>query len=167
MKLTIYRILSFLLLPIAVLFTIAVLVFLRAAFANPAMFLPLFLLSCIAIYTFTAFNFLVQGIDGSKTLKQSARDWIRVNAIGSSIWALMLIATCIAFLVQPGTLGDAVKQMKDNAGSDVQVSEADLEKYLRITIYFFLVYAVVLLTHIIMSFQYLRSYGYLFHKKEE
>jgi hypothetical protein len=150
-----------------VLFSIAVLVFLRAAFSNPPMFLPLFLLSCIAIYTFTAFNFLVQGIDGNKTLNGSAKDWIRVNAIGSSIWALMLIASCITILVQPGILTDAVKQMKDNAGSEVKMSEADLEKYLRITLYFFLVYALVLLTHIIMSFQYLKSYGYLFRKKEE
>ena len=167
MKLTIYRILSFLLLPIAVLFTIFVLLLLRAAFANPAMFLPLFLLSCIAIYTFTAFNFLIQGIDGHKLLNRSAKDWIRVNAIGSMVWALMILGTCIAVLVQPAMLSEAVKQMKENGGSDLKISQADFENYMRITIYFFLVYAVVLLTHIIISFQYLRSYAYIFRKKEE
>jgi hypothetical protein len=144
-----------------------VLLLLRAAFANPAMFLPLFLLSCIAIYTFTAFNFLIQGIDGNKLLNRSAKDWIRVNAIGSMVWALMILGTCIAVLLQPEMLNEAVKQMKENGGSDLKISEADFENYMRITIYFFLVYAVVLLTHIIISFQYLRSYAYIFRKKEE
>ncbi len=167
MKLTIYRILSFLLLPIAVLFTIIVLLLLRAAFTNPAMLLPLFLLSCIAIYTFTSFNLLVQGIDGNKLLNRSAKDWIRVNGIVSIVWALMMTGTSVAVLLHPEMLSEAVKQMKDNGGPDVKISEADLEKYMRIILYFFLVYAVVLLTHIILSFQYLRSYGYLFHKKEE
>ncbi len=166
MKLTIYRILTFLLLPIAVLFTIFVLLVLRAAFSNPALFLPLFLLSCIAIYTFTSFNFLIQGIDGNKLLNRSAKDWIRVNAIVSMVWALMITGTCVAVLLQPAMLGEAVKQMKENAGSDLKISEADFEKYMRVIVYFFSVYALVLLVHIVMSFIYLKSYAYLFRKKE-
>ena len=83
------------------------------------------------------------------------------------VWALMILGTCIAVLLQPEMLNEAVKQMKENGGSDLKISEADFENYMRITIYFFLVYAVVLLTHIIISFQYLRSYAYIFRKKEE
>ncbi len=167
MKLTIYRILSFLLLPMGVLFTVSVLLLLRAAFTNPTLFLPLFILSCIVIYTFTSFNFLIQGIDGNKILNRSAKDWIRVNAIVSMVCALMTIGACVAILIQPAMLGEAFKQAKENAGSDLKISEADFEKYMRVTIYFFLVYALVLLAHIIMSFMYLKTYAYLFRKKEE
>lgn len=166
MKLTIYRILSFLLLPMGVLFTVSVLLLLRAAFSNPAMLLPLFLLSCIAIYTFTSFNFLIQGIDGNKILNPSAKDWIRVNAIVSIVYALMIIGGCVTILIQPEVLGEAFKQAKENAGSDLKMSETDFVKYMHVALYFFLVYALVLFVHIIMSFIYLKSYAYLFRKKE-
>jgi hypothetical protein len=166
MKLTIYRILTFLLLPMAVFFTIFVLLLLRAAFSNPAMLLPLFLFACIAIYSFTSFSFLIQGIDGKKVLNPSVKDWIKANAIVSVIFALVIIGECIVFLIHPEMLTAIVKQMKENGGSDFKWSEADFEKYLRITSYFFLVYSLVLFVHIIMSFIYLKSYAYLFRKRE-
>ena len=74
MKLTIYRIFSFLLLPMAILFTMGVLILLRAAFANPAMLFPLFLIACIVIYSFASLNFLIKGIDGNKNLGRSLKD---------------------------------------------------------------------------------------------
>jgi hypothetical protein len=162
----IYRILTFLLLPMAVFFTIFVLLLLRAAFSNPAMLLPLFLFGCIAVYSFTSFSFLIQGIDGNKLLNRSLKDWIRANAIVSAVFALAIIVECIAFLIHPEMLAEVVKQMKENAGPEFKWSEAEFEKYLRITSYFFLVYFLVLVVHIIMSFVYLKSYAFLFRKKE-
>ena len=162
MKLTIYRIFSFLLLPIAILFTMTVLLFLRAAFANPAMLFPIFLIACIVIYSFTSLNFLIKGIDGKRTLAKSSKDWIKVNAIVSIVFALLMITQCIVFLMHPEMIQDLVNQTKLNAGSDFKLSETDFENYFRITSYFFLAYASVLCIHVIMSFQYLKLYNYLF-----
>jgi hypothetical protein len=162
MKLTIYRILSFLLVPMAILFAMGVLLFLSAAFANPAMLFPLFLIACIVIYSFASLNFLIKGIDGKKNLRKSSKDWIKVNAIVSIVFALLMISQCIVFLMHPEMIQDLVNQTKHNAGSDFKLSEADFENYFRITSYFFLVYAIVLFVHIIISFQYLKVYSYLF-----
>jgi len=162
MKLTIYRVFSFLLLPIGILFSMGVLLFIRAAFANPAMFFPLFLMICIAIYTFASLNFLIRGIDGKKFLGKSSKDWLKVNAIVSILFALLMISQCVIFLLHPEMLTDIVAQAKENAGPDFKMSEASFENYLRITSYFFLVYALVLFVHIIMSFLYLKKYNYLF-----
>ena len=165
MKLTIYRILSFLLLPIAILFSMGFLLFIRAAFANPAMFFTLFLIACIAIYTFASLNFLIRGIDAKKFLGKSSKDWLKVNAIVSILFAVLMISQCVIFLNQPEMLSEMAAQAKENAGADLKMSVASFENYLRITSYFFLVYAVVLFVHIIISFQYLKKYAYLFQEK--
>lgn len=167
MKLTIYRVLSFLLLPVAILFSMVVLVFLRAAFANPAMLIPLFLIACITIYTFAALNFLIKGIDGKKYLGRSSKEWIKVNAFVSIIFTLLMISQCIVFLMHPEMLQQLVAQAKQNAGTDLKLSDAAFGSYLRATSYFFLVYAIVLFVHILMSFQYIKLYNYLFQNEKQ
>jgi len=57
---------------------------------------------------------------------------------------------------------DVTYNKRKNAGSNFKLSEADFENYFRITSYFFLAYAITLCIHIIMSFQYLKTYNYLF-----
>ena len=167
MKLIIYRILSFLLLPMAILFSISVLFLLRTAFANPAMFLPLFLFACIAIYSFTSLNFLIKGIDGKKPLSVSSKDWIKVNAIVSIIFALLMIIQCILFLVRPEMLQEIIAQAKMNAGDDFKMSDAAFESYMHITSYFFLVYAIVLFAHIVLSLHYIKKYRYIFRNEKQ
>ena len=167
MKLNIYRILSFLLLPIAIIFSISFLLFIRAAFSNPAMLFPLFLIACVVIYSFASLNFLIRGIDGKKYLGRSSKEWLKVNAVVSAIFALLMISQCIVFLMHPEMLQDLVAQAKQNAGADLKISNAAMENYLRVTSYFFLVYAVVLFIHIIMSFQYIKLFNYLFHNQKQ
>lgn len=162
MKLTIYRIFSFLLVPVALLFTISVLLFVRAAFANPAMLLPLFIIACVSIYSFAALNFLIKGIDGKKYLGRSSKDWLKVNAIVSIVFSLIMIFQCILFMVQPETLHEIAVQAKQNGGDELKVSLEVFENYLRITSYFFLAYAIVLLIHALLSFKFVRMYNFLF-----
>jgi len=166
MKLIIYRIFSFLLLPIAILFTMTVLLFLRAAFANPAMLFPIFLIACIVIYSFTSLNFLIKGIDGKRTLAKSSKDWIKVNAMVSIVFALLMITQCIVLLMHPEMLQDVANQSMQNAGAEFKMSKVNIGNYLRITSYFFLVYAIVLFVHTLMSFQYLKMYSYLFQQEK-
>jgi hypothetical protein len=146
----------------ALLFAITVLLFIRAAFANPAMLLPLFLAACVSIYSIAALNFLIRGIDGRKFLGRSSKDWLKVNAIVSLIFGLMMISQCILFIMHPEMLQSIAAQARQNAGSELQVSDSTFESYLRFTSYFFLVYAAALCIHILLTFQYLRPYSFLF-----
>lgn len=162
MKLIIYRVFGFLLMPVALLFSICVLILISAAFANPAILLPLFLIVCIVIYSFVSLNFLIKGIDGQKPLKKSSKDLLKVNAFVSIVFALLMISQCIVLILHPEMVTDLLKQAKQNAVTGVQVSDAAILNYLHITSYFFLVYAIVLAVHILFSFQYLKQYNYLF-----
>lgn len=166
MKLTIYRIFSFLLIPIAVMFGISILFFLGIALSNPAMLLPLFLLACIVIYSFAALNFLIKGIDGKKQLRRSAKDWLKVNAYASIVFALMIISECFVFIFHPQVMKEALEQAKQT-GAQLNMSEADLKTYLTTVSYFLLVYGIVLLIHVLMSLQYVKQYNYLFQKENK
>lgn len=166
MKLTIYRIFSFLLLPVAIIYTVVFLMFIRAAFDNPTMLIPLFLVACVAIYSFASLNFLIRGVDGKKVLGRSSKDWLRVNAIVSAFFAILMISQCIVFIMHPEMLQDLATQAKQNAGAELKANNATIENYLRVTSYFFLVYAIVLLTHVILSFYYTKMYNYLFQNEK-
>src|SRR5436309_5555010 len=81
--LIVYRLLSFVLLPIAVIIGILDIPLFLLALANPAALLPVFALTCIVIYVFTFFTFFIKCILVGRQCKQSLRDWIRVNAFVS------------------------------------------------------------------------------------
>lgn len=165
MKLSIYRVFSFLLLPIAVIFSIAFLLFLRAAFANPQLFISLFLAGSIAIYTFTSFNFLIRGIDAKKTLVRSAKDWIIVNAIVCIIYSLFGIFQRFIFYLYPEIIEQVANQFKINGGTDMKLSVPQIIQTMAAASWFLLVYSLVLLIHIILSFQFIKLYNYLFQKQ--
>ena len=84
----------------------------RAAFANPPLFFPLFFVACIAIYTFAALNFLISGIDGKKSLGRSSKDWLKVNAIVSIIYALIAILQRLVLALNPSIVKDYATQAK-------------------------------------------------------
>src|SRR3954470_1418467 len=81
--LIVYRLLTFILLPIAAILGFLDISLLLLALANPAALLPVFAIACIVIYVFTSFFFLIKGILGGMQCKPSLRDWIRVNAFVS------------------------------------------------------------------------------------
>ena len=167
MKLTIYRLLSFLLAPIAVLFGISALLLIGTALSNPAMLFPLFLIVCIAIYSFASLNFLIKGIDGRKYLGRSSKDWLKVNAYACIVFVLIIISECIIFMTHPEVLQQLVTQAKQNATAQFTINENDLQNFVSKILYFLLAYAIVLLVHVFISFQYIRQYGYLFQNKNK
>jgi hypothetical protein len=166
MKLIIYRVLSFLLLPMALLFSLIVLMLIRAAFANPVMFAPLFLLTCISIYTFCSLNFLIRGIDGQKFLGRSSKDWLKVNAYVSIVYAVGAIAEFFLVFFNPEQIDKMAGQLKQNAGDDIKITTAQFSQYIYGTSCFLLIYGCVLLIHIILSLTYVRKYNYLFQNEK-
>ncbi len=167
MKLTIYRLLSFLLAPIAVLFSISALLLIGTALSNPAMLFPLFLIICIAIYSFASLHFLIKGIDGKKYLGRSSKEWLKVNAYACIIFALIIISEFILFMLHPEILQQIVTQAKQGANAQLTINENDFTDFASKILYFLLAYALVLSAHVLMSFQYIKQYGYLFQNKDK
>ncbi len=153
MKLIIYRLFSFLLLPVGVLFSIAVLLLIGAAFSNPPLFISIFFAAGVAIYTFASLNFLIRGIDGNRFLGRSSKDWFIVNALVSVIYALSAIAQQFILLLHPEIIENLATSAKQNAGDSLGLSVEQLRQSLKSISVFIFIYGVVLFIHIIFVFK--------------
>lgn len=163
-QLTIFRILTFILLPIAAMFGFMDLLFLFSALANPALLLIVFVLAAFVIYTFASLKFLTMSIDVEQPCKASLRDWIRVNAFVSLFMGIMFFLNAVSIIF----MGDVSLRQFVNQFRESQPNiPAMLTTELFITImkavaYFMLFVGVVLVSHILLNFKIMKQYGYLF-----
>lgn len=167
MRLTIYRILSFLLIPVAVIFTLCVIIMLGVALQNLAILLTMLIMACIAIYSFASLNFLIKGIDGKKHLRTRSKYLLKVTALVSALFVVMIISQCIILLLHPEAVQQSIAEAMTNFKGSLQFNKVEMENYLRAICYFFVTYGIVLGVHIIFSFQNLEAYNYLFLEKKE
>ena len=79
-NLKLYKILTYILLPIGYLFGLIDVLFFMSALANPATLIFVFVIACLVIYTLTSYKFYKQGILNEQILKAKLKDWIKVNA---------------------------------------------------------------------------------------
>lgn len=160
--LIVYRILTFILLPLAALMGFIDLSLILMALANPAALLPVFAIACIVIYVFTSLSFLVKGILGGKQCKPSLRDWIRVNAFVSLAFSGLAVLEYITLLTNKTIIGEVVKQAMQQPTIPQGMTAAELQQILLSFMFIFFIFSLVLIAHIIMSFRLLKQYGYLF-----
>ncbi|MES2776255.1 MAG: hypothetical protein V4722_18920 [Bacteroidota bacterium] len=165
-QLFLYRILSFILLPVAALLGIITILMLLAAASNSMLLILAFVFASVVIYTIASFIFLQKGIGQNELCNHSLRDWIRVNAIVSIIFCVFYLLGAAALLSDATLLKNAVKQAMEQQQSSVTISEADFLKVMKGLLYFLLVYSGLLLLHIILTFRLLKTYKHLFKEKE-
>lgn len=165
--LTVYRVLSFLLLPVAALFAMLLLPGIVIGLANPAFLLSAFLLASVVIYTYCTFRFLIRGIDGKKKCKPVLKDWIRINSFISILFAIETIAP-ISLVINPQRFHDVLVQVYAQYPKQLQDmwSITQLQKVMEGLLIFFFIYGIVLLIHIFISRFYIRKYAYLFEEAE-
>lgn len=167
MKLTMYRILSFLLLPVAVIFALCVIFMLGFAIQNLAILLPVLIIACVAVYSFISLRFLIKGIDGKKYLGRRSKYLLKTTGVVSGLFVIMIISQCIILVLHPEAVQQSVTETLTNFKGGLQFNKNELENYLRVMAYFFIVYGVVLGVHIILSFQHLEMYNYLFRSDDQ
>lgn len=165
-QLTIFRILTFILLPIAAMFGFLDVLLLVGALGNPAFLLIVFVLAAFVIYTFTSMQFLTKGIDTGRPLKQSLRDWIRVNAFVSSFMGIMFLMNALSmFFTNEVTLRQYLTQVLE---AQVNVPPMlNIELFLRImklAAYFMFFLSIILLAHIFVNFRMMKQYRHLFQE---
>jgi hypothetical protein len=163
-QLTIFRVLTFVLIPIAAIFGFIDILFILSALANPAFLLFAFILAAFVIYTFSSLKFLTKGIDISRPCKPSLRDWIRVNAYVSTFMGVMFLMNALSiFFTSDITLRQYLSHFLETQPNVPAM--LNLELFLTIMkamAWFMLVISLVLLTHIQLNFRLLKKYRFLF-----
>jgi hypothetical protein len=164
-----YRILTYILLPFALLFGVLAVITLFVALANPALFLPVFISAAFAIYWFCSFRFLSQGILRQQSLNPKLRDWLRVNAFVALPFAVMNFMQSFTIISKPSLVSEVVKQMLEmqQRMSIPPQPAASYEKMIMAILYVMLVFSLILLVHLMLSFSLVKKYKGIFEGKTE
>jgi hypothetical protein len=162
-SLTIYRILTFILVPVAVLFGFMDLFLVLTALSNPALLLFAFLFACLVIYIFSSLRFLSLGIDTGRPCKHSLRDWIRVNAFVSAIiGSIFMLNALTVFFSSDITLRQVLSTLGERQPNTPSMNTEMLLRMMKIFAYFIFFISVILFIHLRMTFRLLKQYNHLF-----
>ncbi len=162
MELIIYRILSFLLLPVAAFFGLICFSGLFLAMNYPVMLVMVFLIACMVIYIIASFIFLTKGIDNNKRCRPVLKDWIRINGFITLIYYLLTAISSIAVKANPSLLNEGMKQWTEGGNLPPGISAAEMSAAMTSTIDFFLALSLVLIIHVLITFHLMRRYRYVF-----
>jgi hypothetical protein len=168
-QITLFRILSFILLPIALFFIVMDLIAIIMALGNPSLLFPVFLLTGMIIYVFTSFYFLMMGLNRNQVLGASVKDWIKVNAYVTLFlgFQFMLISVSIFFMGEASLNDFAEKAMAGQPNMPSQMNTGLFLKMLKGMAYFFFFLSLALLVHINICFKLLKQYASLFLQKAD
>ena len=166
MNLTIYRIFSYFLLVMAAILGIASLFALLIALTNPAFLLSVFVIVAVVIYSVTSFLFLHNGLDGKRQQQPKLRDWIKVNAYVAIVFVVLNIVQSISVIQNPAALNEAVNQVSTMQETKSPLPTALMLKAMKGVVWFLLFYALILGTHILFTFRFLKEQAHLFGDKK-
>lgn len=158
-KLIFYRILTYLLLAIAGIISFFVLGGLLAALANPVMLIFVFLMACVVIYSYCSFRFLSRGIDARMYCKPSLRDLIRVNGIGTLVLGGMAFMNAVVLKMNPEMMNTAIDQALSMQKEEVEGLEEMMYGTMKSMLNFLLVYGLILLIHVSITFRLLKQHA--------
>ncbi len=163
-QLTLYKILSIVLLPFAVLFGFSTLVALLVSLANPAILLPVFIMACFVIYTVSSMIFLQKGITKMQPCKASLKDWIKVNGYVCIFLGSMMFINSISLLASKKA---DIKLIADQMVASEMMQQQHITTGMVLNMietlsYVLMVFAAVLMLHVYMSFRYLKKYEHVF-----
>jgi hypothetical protein len=159
-----YLVLSYILIPIALLFGFMDSVLIISALANPSALILVFAMACIVIYSFSSFKFLKLGIEREQILTTKLKDWIKVNAYVSLLMFCLIFLNAVFILLSNDAilisyLDDVLAQQYDKPP---ELNSLLLLKMLRIAAYFFFVIGAVGILHIRMTLKLVRDNDHLF-----
>jgi hypothetical protein len=166
--LTIYKILTYILFPFAALFALNAINSLFVSLTNPALLVVTFTVACMPIYVYTSSKFLFSGILKAKPSSAKLKDWIKVNAVVSVVFAAFIFLGglgALLMLQNPEAFTQALQQMpaeqKNIMGA---MNPQQMEQFLKIGAAILLPLSFIIIIHVILTFRFLKIYHYVFDK---
>lgn len=161
---TIYKILTFILLPFAALFGLSAVILLFVGLANPVILLPVFILAGFTIYSICTTIFLIKGIMGAQQCKPSLKDWLKVNGYVSTFFGVMCLSNSFTIISTPkAKLKDLAAELL--ASQPIKPEGLNIETIISIIVglsYLLLIFGIILLVHLSLNFRLLKKYAYVF-----
>lgn len=160
----IFQVISFVLLPAALLLGLTVILAIASAFGNIALLLPLAILAATVIYVFTSFYFALKGLIQNNELPASLKDWITVNAYVASAFSILCIMNILTLSLKPASIDEAVQKMLEAQHEKMPWNRTDLVSMVKTIMYVFFFFGSLLIVHIRIGFRLLKKNEHLFTK---
>lgn len=166
-ELTIFKTLTYILIPVAVLFGLMDLFMFFMALANPAVLLIVFAIACFVIYIFTSLRFLLEGIIQEQPCKKSLKDWIKVNAYATLfIFIMFFMNSSATFFIDDITLRQTLSEMMEQQPElSGKISMDFFVKIFHIVSGIMFVISGLVLIHVLINFKLLKRYQDRFSKE--
>jgi len=163
-NLKLYKVFTYILIPIALLFGFLDLIILMISFANPSGLFGVFIIACFVLYTFTSFKFYKQGVEQNLQMKKSLKDFVKVNAFVSLFFAVLLISQSVYLL--NNNLDESMKAMSDMAAQQPGYSQETFKKMaqsvIKGTCIFFIITGLICFFHVLITLRLLKKHEHLF-----
>ncbi len=157
-----YKVLSFVIMLIALLLSFMVIAGLFIALANPVLLLNVFILGAVVIYSFTSFSFLQKGLIRKQKVKSKLKDWIKVNAYVAITFVTLVFFQTISIVMSPTVLKTVIDQFQSLQTAQTSIPKGQLFQLMQIVMYAMLIYALMLGTHIAITFRLIKQHSDLF-----
>ena len=163
-QLTVYKTLTFILLPFSVIFGLLAVVMFFVALANPVLLFPVFMMVGFTIYTICSTVFLFKGITNNKPCKPSLKDWVKVNGYVSSAMGVMTLINTITLMnTSKQELRKYAAQMLAIQTAKPQGFNADMfVQMMSAMSWGLLAFSIILVIHLLYTFTFLKKYQHLF-----
>ena len=161
MRFTIYKILTYILLPVAAYIGLVTLLTLLVALSNFNLLFSVFLCGATVIYVFSSFAFLRKGLLKNLAFKQSIKDLIKVNGYVAIALAVLGLISGLVLLINPEVqemVLESIKSMNKDAVKAADLSPQSLKRAL----YLMISFCLMLFVHVVLTFYYLRKNPQLF-----
>jgi len=160
----VYRILTYLFLPVAVLLSLSALSFFMMALGQPALLLPTFIIVAMIIYVFASFSFVQKAIVQQQAVKARLRDWIRVNAFVTGAIALLNIFQSVLLLFNPEQIQLVINQLAEVMAQTPGAPAYDLKSLVKWVLIISTALSSLLVVHIVLGFVLQKRYAAYFSK---
>ena len=161
---TLYKILSFILLPIRAILGLAGLFGLISGLGNPYLLLSSAITICASIYIFASFVFVYNGLIKEKQSRSSLKDWIKINAYVSLFISSSCIVDFITLKMKPSLLHDFTSQMLIMKKDLPPEAIAMMPQIINSVLYILLVFGLILFIHIAFSLTLIKTKANLFEE---
>src|SRR5215210_69834 len=153
--LIVYTILSFFINLIGFFIAIALIVIVPIFITVPVLWLPLFLIVAVVLYTWFSNRFRQKVLIRKEAVNHGLRDWIRVNGFVAIVFSLLNIPSIISITKNPAGYFEATKeftkQFGPGAGQNLKIENIQLLTSVM------LVYFIGLFVHVFWTFTLMRK----------
>jgi hypothetical protein len=157
-----YRIISYLLLLVAALLSIACIPLLIIGLFNIPLLLPVLICVCIVVYILSSFIFLVKTIDSRKEPKQKLLRIIKSTSLVVLISSITSVIQYLYILYNPSLVEAIISQMLEfqkSMRANAKNLDADLiRSTAKISIYIAIFFSTTLIIHVYETYKLIKQY---------